>query len=170
MLMYVCCETPGVCMLWDAWCMYVVRRRCMYVVRRLVYVCCEMPVYVCCRCPCMYVVRCLMYVCCEMPMYVCCEMPDVCMLWDAYRGMASQQLRCLTYLSSLPVLRTLKTGFLRHFAVHETALWTTIPVLYSTSLERLCLITGSFYPLTNITPCPITPSPWHPPLYSVSIT
>ena len=41
-------------------------------------------------------------------------------------------------------------------------------MLYIRSLERIYLLTGSLYPLTNLTSFPPYPISWQPPIYSVS--
>ena len=56
------------------------------------------------------------------------------------------------YLLCVCVVITSKIYFLNNFQVYDTVLLIIITMLYIRSPEHTCLVAGSLYPLTNISP------------------
>lgn len=99
-----------------------------------------------------------------------------------YRSLCSQPFRDLSEKKSFNFFHALygsivspfcgenmKDLFFSNFQVYNAILSTVVIMLYVRSPELTHLIAGNLYPLTNICHFPSTPSPWHPPLYSLSL-
>lgn len=72
-----------------------------------------------------------------------------------------------SYYYHFSFIRTFKIYPLNNFQVYNALLLTIITMLYIRSPELTHLITGSFYPLTNIAPFLLPTIPWESPRYSL---